>query len=186
MFNEDRSSITLRYGIIKGFVSIFMHVVADKRFLRKDRKIAQIGIFGFMAVVTFLGFFYFGENWMKTIMICLSGVSLLLCALFVVIYIKKKDSYLFADDHIVDVTITKDGINAVVNGEERSIKLDGTVNFTIFEDFYIFKDGYGGFFIPFSELDPNEKTTLDLWFATGAVYEQGKLKGKKRVPKLKY
>ncbi len=186
MFNEEKSSITLRYGIIKGFVSFFMHIVADKRFLKKDRKIAQIGIFAFMAILTFIGYFYFAEQWMKIVFICLSGLSLVLCVLSVIIFVKKKSTYLFADDHIVDVVITKEEINAVVNGEKRTIKLDGTVTFTIFEEHYIFKDGYGGFFIPYSELDPNEKTTLDLWFATGAVYEQGKLKGKTRVPKLKY
>ena len=186
MFNEEKNRITLRYGVIKGFVSFFMHIVADKRLLRKDRKLAQIGIFGFMAVFLVIGATQFDERWTKIALAAIAGVSLVLCAVFLIIFLKKKDTYLFADDHIVDADITEQRIKAVVNGQERKIPLDSTVKFTIYEDFYIFSDGYGGFFLPFSELDPNEKTTLDLWFARGAIYEEGKLKGKTRVPKLKY
>lgn len=186
MFNEERNRITLRYGVIKGFVSVFMHIVADKRFLRKDRRIAQIGIFGFMAVFLTVAQFQLEERWVKILSLALAGVSLLLCLVFVFVFIKQKDRYLFAQDHIVDADITEERIKAVVNEKEREIPLDGTVKFTIFEDFYIFMDGEGGFFLPFEELDPNEKTTLDLWFSRGAIYEEGKLKGKTRVPKLKF
>ena len=186
MFNEDRSRITVEYGILKGFVSFFMHIVADKRFLRKDRRIAQIGIFGFMTILSIVGYTQFPEQWMKTTLICLAGASLVLCVISVIVYIKKKSTYLFPDDHIVRAEITKDEIRAQVNGEERIIPLDKTVKFTIFEEHYIFKDGYGGFFLPFDELDPNEKTTADLWFSTGAIYEPGKLRGNVRMPKLKY
>ena len=186
MFNEDRSRITLRYGVIKGFVSVFMHIVADKRFLRKDRRIAQIAIFGFMAIFLTIGQTQLDERWIKILSLALAGVSLVLCLIFVIIFIKKKHTYLFAEDHIVDADITEERIKAVVNGKEREIPLDGTVKFTIYEDFYIFTDSEGGFFLPFEELDPNEKTTLDLWFSRGAIYEEGKLKGKTRVPKLKF
>lgn len=186
MFNEDRNRITLRYGVIKGFVSVFMHIVADKRFLRKDRRLAQIGIFAFMAVFLAVGQTQLDERWMKIVSLALAGVSLVLSVVFLIIFLKKKDTYLFAEDHIVDADITEERIKAVVNGQEREIPLDGTVKFTIFEEFYIFTDSEGGFFIPFSELDPNEKTTLDFWFSKGAIYEEGKLKGKTRVPKLKF
>lgn len=186
MFNEERSRITLRYGVIKGFVSVFMHIVADKRFLRKDRRLAQIGIFGFMAIFMVIGQTQLNERWMKIASLAAAGVSLVLCLIFLIIFFKQKHKYLFAQDHIVDADITEERIKAVVNGKEREIPLDGTVKFTIYEDFYIFMDGEGGFFLPFEELDPNEKTTVDLWFSRGAIYEEGKLKGKTRVPKLKF
>ena len=186
MFNEDRSRITLRYGVIKGFVSVFMHIVADKRLLKKDRRLAQIGIFAFMAIFLLVGHTQVEEQWIKIASLALAGLSLVLSAVFLIIFLKKKDTYLFAEDHIVDADITEERIKAVVNDKEREIPLDGTVKFTIYEEFYIFKDSEGGFFIPFSELDPNEKTTLDFWFARGAIYEEGKLKGNTRVPKLKF
>ena len=186
MFNEDRSRITLRYGVIKGFVSVFMHIVADKRFIRKDRRIAQIGIFAFMAIFLAVGQTQIDERWIKILSLVLAGISLVLCLIFVIIFIRKKHTYLFAEDHIVDADITEERIKAVVNGKEREIPLDGTIKFTIYEEYYIFMDGEGGFFLPFEELDPNEKTMLDYWFSRGAIYEEGKLKGKTRVPKLKF
>ena len=186
MFNEDRSRITLRYGVIKGFVSVFMHIVADKRLIRKDRRIAQIGIFAFMAVFLAVGQTQVDERWIKIASVALAGVSLMLSVIFLIVFIKQKDKYIYACDHIVDADITEERIKAVVNGQEREIPLDCTVKFTIFEEYYIFSDSEGGFFLPFSELDPNEKTTLDLWFSKGAIYEAGKLKGKTRVPKLKF
>ncbi len=186
MFNEDRSRITLRYGVIKGFVSVFMHIVADKRLIQKDRRIAQIGIFAFMAIFLAVGQTQFDEKWIKTVSWAAAGVSLMLSVVFLIIFLTKKHTYLFAQDHIVDADITEERIKAVVNGKEREIPLDGTMKFTIFEEFYIFTDSEGGFFLPFSELDPDEKTTLDLWFSKGAIYEQGKLRGKTRVPKLKF
>ncbi|MBR5774351.1 MAG: hypothetical protein IKY44_05810 [Clostridia bacterium] len=186
MFNEDRSRITLTYGVIKGFVSVFMHIVGDKRLLRKDRRIAQIGIFGFMAIFMAIGQTQLPEQWMKITCWAAAGVSLALCIMFLIIFLKKKGDYLYAEDHIVQADITAERIKAVVNGQERVIPLDGTVKFTMFEEFYIFTDDFGGFFLPFSELDPNEKTTVDLWFSRGAIYEAGKLKGNTRVPKLKF
>lgn len=186
MFNEDCSRITLEYGIIKGFVSVFMHIVGDKRLLRKDRRIAQIGTFLFMAAFMIIVQTQVPETWMKIVCFAASGVSLVLCVIFLIIFIKKKSTYLYADDHIVHAEITAEGIKAVVNGQEREIPLDKTVKFTIFEEHYIFTDDFGGFFLPFSELDPNEKTMLDYWFSVGAIYEAGKLRGKTRVPKMKF
>ena len=186
MLSEDRTKITLRYCIIKGIVSYLMHISGDERIIKKDRKITQTVFFLIVAAFFAVAVTQFEENYIKIISASLCAFSLILSLVFFIVYKKEKPNYLFASDQIIDLEITESEITAVVNDEKRVIKLDGSVHFTQNSELYVIKDSYGGLFLPFRELEPNEKELTDLWFSKGFVYDEPALKGRERVPKMHF
>ena len=186
MMDENRQVIKIRYCIIKGIVGYLMHISADSRLVKRDRMIVRIVFFAVLTVFFAVGSTQFDENTVKIMSLVLAGISLILSGVFLIIYAKNKGKYLHAEDQIITAEITEEGIVADVNGRSRTMPLDGTLSFTQNSEYYVIMDGEGGFFLPFAELDPNEKYLCDLWFSRGMKYVEPKLRGGERAPKMKF